>query len=1288
MFPLSALSDTVMSTGRRKIAAIIGLEQYNAGLWRKITEMLRKDAELTQLSDVDLERQSPETARVIQEADCVFMSMIQFRDQVDWFKTQLECGRPDKTIFVFESMPEAMSLTRVGSYVVGDGKAGMPEMVKKVAKILVKGRDEDALYGYMKLMKLMRTILPLVPSKARDFKNWLMVYSYWMQPTPENIANMFRFILREYYNEPVSVGAIVDVPNMGLYHPDAPAYFRDLRSFKSWSKKRGVNFDRGQKIAMLFFRKHLIQEKTYIDNTIRVFEKHGLQVYPAFVMGVEGHVLVRDWLLKEKLDLLLNMMGFGLVGGPAGSTKPGIAAEARHEIMSGLDAPYIVAQPLLTQDFHSWRDFGVSPMQITFTYSIPEMDGAICPVILGALRDGKVETVPERLERLALLVKQWLRLRATPKRDKKLAFVVYDYPPGLGKKASAALLDVPRTLFAVLQRLKREGYHVGELPASVEELFRMLDRATDYQVQQQRPDALKVDGGKFRELTSVRERERIEERWQGFPGEIVPIGTETLFIGGIRFGNVFIGVQPRIGVQGDPMRLLFDKANTPHHQYIAFYRWISREFQAHAMIHVGMHGSAEWMPGLQTGLTGECWPDALLGEVPHIYIYPVNNPSESSIAKRRGLATMVSHVVPPLSRAGLYKELPALKDLLVDFRERYVVFSSEGGADASGLEEAIMQKAELLNLTDDCPRREQEGFGEYVSRLYSYISELENRLISNSLHVFGEASPVDSQIITITETLKNRSENGHSLPSVFMSLSGKAGDLRSYEELASRSRQGDEEAIQLREWVDQACREFVQQVLFERKSGSAVFASITGGARPSAERLPFIEALVAEGAGLLHALRDNTGEMDSLMKVLEGRYLPSGPGGDLVRDGINVLPSGRNIHSIDPWRIPSEMAFRRGTLIADSILRKHLEENNGSYPETIAQVLWGLDTIKTKGEAVAVVIRLLGGEPVYDGSGKISHYGLVPLERLGRPRIDVLMQLSPIFRDAFGTLMDQLDRLVKDAAKADEPFSKNFVRKHVEEALSAGATFESATSRQFTQAPGAYGSYVDDMVEDSAWESEEDLDDLFIRRNSSAYGGGRKGEKETEILKSLLGSVDRVVHQVDSTEFGISDIDHYFSSSGSLQLAARRRNTRSGDVKLNYVESFTSDIKMDDADKSLRVEYRSKLLNPKWFEGMLKHGHSGATEISNRVTYMLGWDAVTRSVDDWVYKKTAETYALDPEMRERLATLNPQAIKNIVGRMLEAHGRGMWKADQDMIRELQEIYADLEDRLEGVLDDK
>ena len=394
-----------------------------------------------------------------------------------------------------------------------------------------------------------------------------------------------------------------------------------------------------------------------------------------------------------------------------------------------------------------------------------------------------------------------------------------------------------------------------------------------------------------------------------------------------------------------------------------------------------------------------------------------------------------------------------------------------------------------------------------------------------------------------------------------------------------------------------------------------------------------------------------------------------------------MLPTGRNIHAIDPWRIPTDLAYTRGSQIADAILAKHFAET-GAYPETIAQVLWGLDTIKTKGEAVGTVLRLMGARPAYDGQGKISHYELIPLDELKRPRIDVLMQLSPIFRDTFEITMDFLDRMVRAAAKADEPVELNFIRKHVEEAVANGALPEDATARMFTQQRGQYGTYVDDMIDDSAWESSDDLDSTFVRRIGFAYGGGRAGAAAGPVLNRLLGTVGRVVQEIDSVEFGVTDIDHYFSSSGALQLAARKRAGNS--VKLSYVETYTAETKIEDADKVLRVEYRTKLLNPKWYESMLSHGHSGAAEISNRFTYMLGWDAVSDSVDDWVYTDAAKTFALDPVMRERLAKANPMAMRNIAGRLLEASGRGLWKADDDIVDQLKELYADLEDRLEGV----
>ncbi len=1268
---------------KKRIVAILGMDQYNRRVWQDVRQSLSDVAELEEWSDLDLEQQNQDLAKALEKADCLFLTLIQFKHQSDWLQ---ECVNKSKikTIFSYESMPEVMGMTKVGTYNPNAEGGGMPDIVKKVAKLLVKGRDEDALYGYVKLLKIMRTMLPLIPKKAKDFKNWMLVYSYWLHPTAENLTNMFRLILKEYFEVNVKVKSVEEVPTMGFYHPDAEDYFADAAHYNKWQKKRLTSAKNNPKtaphIGLLFFRKHLLQEKAYIDNTIHALENAGLYVLPVFVMGVEGHVVVRDWFTKEKLDLLINMMGFGLIGGPAGSTTPGTSAEARDEILSALDVPYIVAQPLFIQDMESWKQHGVTPLQSAMLYSMPEMDGAICPLVLGAGHNGRITSVPDRLNRLATLAKGWTNLRRKANSEKKLAFVVYDYPPGLGRKASAALLDVPKSLLEILRKLKSEGYYVGNLPETSEDLYNMLNQATDFQTQYNSSDAICVSKEDFELLTSDNERELINTRWESFPGDIAPAAEDKVYIGGITFGNVYIGVQPRLGVQGDPMRLLFDKENCPHHQYMAFYRWISRKFQADCTIHMGMHGTVEWMPGLQLGLTSECWPDALLGETPHVYLYPVNNPSEANIAKRRGYATMISHAVPPLSRAGLYKELPALKDMINDYRERGL-----GEAETSNpeIEEAITEKVAQLNLNDDCPRIDGESFADYLSRLYMYLMDLENRLISSEMHVFGNTVPVEEQITTVVETLKLRG-NGHSLPSIFLKSLEEGAKYQGYTELAATARQGDQSAMVLREKVDDACKTFVEACIFDRKHPREIFNKLTDQVTISEDMAKHLDDSLHTGREMVRSMKNNTGEMDSLINTLQGQYLPAGPGGDLIRDGLNILPTGRNIHSIDPWRIPSEVANTRGSQIADTIIERHLAESGGEYPETIAQVLWGLDTIKTKGESVAIVIKLIGAKPAYDAQGKISHYELIPLDKLKRPRIDVLMQVSSIFRDNFGNLLDLLDRLVVSAAKADEPHEMNFIKKHVDEAMAEGKSFESATSRIFTQAQGNYGSFVDEMVEDSSWESEEDLDNMFIRRTSFAYGGNRNGAQETDILKGLMGTVDRVVQQVDSAEFGISDIDRYFSSSGSLQLSARMHNKKGTGVKLNYVESFTADVKVDDVDKTLRVEYRSKLLNPKWYESMISQGHSGATEISNRFTYMLGWDAVSKSVDDWVYEKAAETYAFDPKMREKLSKANPEAMKNIVGRMLEASGRGMWQADQDTIDKLQEIYSDLEDKLEGI----
>jgi magnesium chelatase subunit H len=348
----------------------------------------------------------------------------------------------------------------------------------------------------------------------------------------------------------------------------------------------------------------------------------------------------------------------------------------------------------------------------------------------------------------------------------------------------------------------------------------------------------------------------------------------------------------------------------------------------------------------------------------------------------------------------------------------------------------------------------------------------------------------------------------------------------------------------------------------------------------------------------------------------------------------------------------------------------------------IALTLWALDTIKTEGESIGAVLALVGARPERDGQGKIWRYDLIPLEELRRPRIDVLLDVSAIFRDTFQISLDLLDDLFRRAAEADEPPERNFVRAHALEQQARGLSWEQATARIFTQAPGRYGTGVDELVEEGQWQNTHDLADMYVRRNGYAYGGGRGGQEAAEALRGLLGAVDHVFQAIDSVEYGLTDMQHYYGHSGAIRLAAGRE--RGGDVPLSYAETHTGVVRIGSADQFIRLEARTKLLNPRWYEAMLQHGYAGAAEIGNRFTYLLGWSATTGAVEKWVYDQMAETFVLDEAMRERLAQANPRAARNAVARLLESHGRGLWQADDETIERLQMIYADLEDRLEGV----
>jgi len=1210
----------------KRIVLIAGFESFNADLYRQAAQVAQArcpELEIRVFSDRDLTTHPTEVESALRDTDVFFGSLLFDYDQVMWLRERVQ-QIPIR--LVFESALELMSLTQLGKFAIGDKPKGMPKPVKFILDKFGNGREEDKLAGYISFLKIGPKLLKFVPGqKVQDLRNWLIIYGYWNAGGSDNVASLFWVLAEKYLG--LDVGEIappIETPNIGLLHPDYLGYFESPKQYLNWYQTRQAN--NLPVIGILLYRKHVITKQPYIAQLVRYFEQAGLIPLPIFINGVEGHVAVRDLMTTDyeraqrqqgivdikslsseavNVDAIVSTIGFPLVGGPAGSMEAGRKTEVAKRILSAKNIPYLVAAPLLIQDIHSWTRQGIGGLQSVVLYALPELDGAIDTIPLGGLVGEKIYLIPERVKRLTGRLQSWIELRQKSVSDRKLAIILYGFPPGYGAVGTAALLNVPKSLLKLLQALKEQGYTIGDLPEDGEGIIRQVKQADEWSGESQ-PDSSTQQSVNVRTLEKwlgYLLTSRIEKQWKSLSGSGIKTMGENLTWGGVQLGNVWIGVQPPLGISGDPMRLMFDRDLTPHPQYAAFYQWLQKDFQANAIVHFGMHGTVEWLPGSPLGNTGYSWSDVLLGDLPNLYIYAANNPSESILAKRRGYGVLISHNVPPYGRAGLYKELVTLRDLVAEYREdpetNYV------------LKEVICKKISDTGLDADCPFEpakqmgvrvtietvklfSNDAFNHYLVTLYEYLQVLENRLFSSGLHVLGE--PPDSEAL--------------------------AGYLDAYFDGKSET----EEAGQIRDLLAQ-----------------------------------------------------NTDELTNLLRGLNGEYIPPAPGGDLLRDGAGVLPTGRNIHALDPYRMPSPAAYERGRAIAQQILTQHLQEH-GTYPETVAVMLWGLDAIKTKGESLGILLELVGAEPVKEGTGRTVRYELKPLAEVGHPRIDVLANLSGIFRDSFVNIIELLDDLFQRAANADEPDDQNFIRKHVIALIAQSV--ENPSARLFSNPAGDYGSLVNDQVVAGNWESGDELAQTWQSRNGFSYGRNDKGQDRSQVLQTLLKTTDRIIQEIDSVEYGLTDIQEYYANTGGLKRAAEKQQGKK--VQASFVESFSKDTTPRDLEDLLRLEYRTKLLNPKWAAAMADQGSGGAYEISQRMTALIGWSGTVDFQDSWVYDQAAETYALDSEMANKLREANPEAFRNIVSRMLEANGRGFWQPDPEKLAQLRDLYETADEAIEGI----
>ena len=971
-------------------------------------------------------------------------------------------------------------------------------------------------------------------------------------------------------------------------------------------------------VGLLMLRSYVLaKDAGHYDGVIAAMEARGLDVIPAFAGGLDGRPAIDTLFMQDcspVVDAVVNLTGFSLVGGPAYND-----ATLAEEILARLDRPYIAAHPVEFQTLQSWgaNRQGLLPLESTMMIAIPELDGGTVPMVFGGRSDGSrtpctgcgrgctfpdagpvraMQTCAERAEMLAARVMKMVELRRAEQAEKRVAIVLFNFPPNAGAAGTAQFLAVFESLHATLRRLADEGYQV-EVPGTVDDLRERILHGNAARFGTEANVYAKVSADSIvRRETWLAE---IEAAWGPAPGKFQSDGTSVQIIGE-QFGNVFIGLQPALGYEGDPMRLLFEGRFAPTHAFAAFYRWLREDFRAHAVLHFGTHGSLEFMPGKQSGLTADCWPDRLIGDLPNIYLYAANNPSEGVLAKRRSGATLVSYLTPALTNSGVYKGLADLK-ASVD-RWRGTESDSDEHAD---LAEMIADQADVLDLD-----------GRDIPALAAKLYEIERELIPQGLHVAGAVATREERIDMLLATASARNE-----PMV----------------------------------------------------RDAVEALVDGTLKADT---PLLKELVA-----LNVALSSNGELDGLVRALNGQYIHPVSGGDLLRTP-EILPTGRNIHGFDPFRLPSAFAVKDGAAQAQRLIERNLADS-GHLPETVAMVLWGTDNLKSEGAQIAQVMALLGARPRFDSYNRLAGAELISIEELGRPRIDVVVTLSGVFRDLLPLQTRMMAEAALLAAQADEPSDMNFVRRHsLAHQAEHGCDIETASLRVFSNAEGAYGANVNLMIDNGGWTDPDELADSFERQKGFAYGVKGTPQRQAALLASTLKTVDCAYQNLESVELGITTIDQYVDTLGGISRAVTRAKGVTAPVYIGDQTQGTGKVRS--LQEQVALESRTRILNPVWTEGLLRHGYEGVRQIEGSVTTTMGWSATTGEVDPWVFQRISETYVLDAAMRERIAALNPKASARVANRLIEASERNYWSPDAATLAALHAASDELEDRLEGV----
>src|ERR687892_2075189 len=1133
----------------------------------------------------------------------------------------------------------------------------------------------------------------------------LEAFEYLRHGGVRNTENLLRFVadtvLMEGYGfEPASA-----LPEAGVYHPGLPEVSAVEELLARHDPARPT-------VGVIFYRAHWMSGNTaFVDALVEALEAAGADVLPVYCYSLRAGPDGRGQgleLLKDRVDCLITTVLAGGGSNAADASRSGSPEEWLEWDVPALEELGVpVIQGICTTSTReAWvaSDAGLSPLDTAWQVAIPEFDGRIIGVPF-SFKERLGETAPvgtpltlykahpERTARLAGLAARFANLGRIPNSEKRVAVLLSNYPTKHSRVGNAVGLDTPVSAIKLLDAMREAGYTVEGVPERGDELIHSLIGAGGHDLEfltgdQLRNAAGRLDAKRYAEWFGrlpEELRSDVEEHWGRPPGDLYVDGDEFV-VAGLSFRNIFVGIQPPRGFGENPIAIYHDPDLPPTHHYLAAYWWMIEEFGADAIIHLGKHGTLEWLPGKSLGLSPSCAPDAALRDVPLFYPFVVNDPGEGTQAKRRAHATVVDHLIPPMPRAETYDDLAKLEQLLDEYSQVETLAPSKLPA----IRVRIWETLRNAELHRDLGVEEQpEEFSDFLTHVDGYLCEIKDLPIRGGLHVLGEPPEGESlrhllaSILRLAAGevpgLRRAAGAAFGLDERFLAENGGTkveappGLVKHFPgTLATAS-----DLLDSLEKAQQALLRGMEERGWDADSARAVCEKTLGVADAGVE-----QSLRFAAEEVVPRLMRTPEEMGNLLSGLGGGYVPAGPSGSPTRGLVNVLPTGRNFYSVDPKALPSPLAWEVGCRLADELVARHLAEE-GAVPETVGLVIWGTAALRTQSDDLAEALALLGVRPRWhDESGRVAGLEPIPLAELGRPRIDVTARISGFFRDAFPNLISLIDEAVRTVAALDEPEEMNFVKKHAREERERGADDRRATTRIFGSKPGAYGAGLLPLIDARNWRSDEDLAEVYAVWGGYAYGKGLDGVEAREEMESNLRRTEVAVKNVDNREHDLFDSDDYFQYHGGMIAAVRALTGR--DPKAYIGDSADpSRVKTRDLSEEARRVFRSRVANPKWIEAMQRHGYKGAFELSATVDYLFGYDATAGVVEGWMYRDVTHKYVLDEKVRDFMQESNPWALRAIAERLLEAAERGLWtEPDPGDLEALKVAYLENEGMLE------